>query len=55
MLAPRSAESPKMTTLKLPMTPLLYYRILFYSKNVDVCKKLELKTLRFDGDMRVLS
>ena len=31
-----------------------YYIILFYSKNVDVCKKLELNVLRFDQDMRVL-
>ena len=45
----------KMTTLAEPMTPLFYCRILFYSKNVDVCKKLELNPLRFDQDIRVLS
>ena len=54
-LAPQSAASPKMTTPALPMTPLFYCRILFYSKNVDVCKKLELNPLRFDRDIRVLS
>ena len=35
--------------------PTFLCRILFYSKNGDVCKKLELNTLRFDRDMRVLS
>ena len=30
-------------------------RILFYSKNGDVCKKLELKMLRSDREMRVIS
>ena len=55
LLAPQSAASPKMTTPALPMTPLFYYRILFHTKNVDVCKKLELNPLRFDRDIRVLS
>ena len=54
-LAPQSAASPKMTTPALPMTPLFYCRILLHSKNVDVCKKLELNPLRFDQDIRVLS
>ena len=54
-LIPWSAVSPKMTTPALPMTPLFYCRILFYSKNVDVCKKLELNPLRFDRDVRGLS
>ena len=44
----------KNTFLPLPMTPLFHCRILVYSKNGDVCKKLELNTLRFDRDMRVL-
>ena len=39
----------------LPMTPLFLCRILFYSKNGDVCKKLELNMLRSDRDTRVLS
>ena len=43
-MAPQSAASPKMTTPALPMTPLFYYRILFYSKNVVV----ELDMLTFD-------
>ena len=46
---------PKMSTPALPMTPLFQYRILFYSKTWDVCKQTELKMLRFDQDMRVLS
>jgi len=54
-LAPQSVASPKMTTPALPMTPLFYCRILLHSKNVDVCKKLELNLLRIDRDMRVLS
>ena len=54
-LAPQSAASPKMTTPALPMTPLFYCRILFHTKNVDVCKKRELNPLRFDRDIRVLS
>ena len=45
--------TPILTNPALPMTPLFYCRILFYSKNVDVCKKLELKPLRFDRDIRV--
>ena len=53
--APQITVSQKMSTPELPMTPLFYCRILFYSKNGDVCKKLELNTLRFDRDMRVLS
>ena len=52
-LAPQSAESPKMTTPALPMTQLFYCRILFHTKNVDVCKKLELNPLRFDREIRV--
>ena len=44
-----------MSTPALPMTPLFLCRILFYSKNGDVCKKLELKMLRSDREMRVLS
>ena len=55
ILAPRSAVSPKMTTPALPLTPLFYCRIPFYSKNVDVCKKLEVNPLRFDRVIRVLS
>ena len=35
--------------------PTFLCRILFYSKKGDVCKKLEVNTLRFDRDMRVLS
>ena len=35
--------------------PTFYFRILPYSKNVDVCKKLELNPSRFDRDIRVLS
>ena len=54
-LAPGSAAAPKMTTPALPMTPLFYCRILFHTKNVDVCKKRELNPLRFDRDKRVLS
>ena len=54
-MAPQSAASPKMTTPALPMTPLFYCRILLHTKNVDVCKKLELNPLRFDRDIRVLS
>ena len=54
-MAPQSAASPKMTTPALPMTPLFYCRILLHTKNVDVCKKLELNPLRFDQDIRVLS
>ena len=34
---------------------LIYFRILFFSKNEDVCKKLELNMLIFDRDMMVLS
>ena len=52
-LAPESAAFPKMITPVLPMTPHFYCRILFHSKNVDVCKKLELNPLRFDRDIRV--
>ena len=44
-----------MSTPGLPITPLFYCIILFYYKNGDVCKKLELKRLRFDRDIRVLS
>jgi len=44
-----------MTTLKLLLTPFFYCSIISYSKNVDVCKKLELNTLGFDVDMMVLS
>ena len=55
ILAPRSAASPKMTTQALPMILLFYCRILFHTKNVDVCKKLEVNPLRFDRDIRVLS
>ena len=55
ILAPRSAASPKMTTPALLMTPLFYCRILFHTKNVDVFKKLELNTIRFDRGMRVPS
>ena len=51
-LAPQSAASPKMTTPVLPMTPLFYCRILLHSKNVDVCKKLELNPLRFNRDIK---
>ena len=54
-MAPRSVASPKMTTPAPPMTLLFYCRILFYSKNVDVCKKLELNPLRFDRDIKILS
>ena len=39
--APQITVSPKMSTPEPPMTPLFYCRILFYSKNGDVCKKLE--------------
>ena len=46
LLAPQSAASPKMTTPALPMTPLFYCRILFYSKNGDVCKKTRAQTLK---------
>ena len=53
-LAPQSAASPKMTTPALPMTPLFYCGIPFYSKNMDVCKKLKLNRLRFDQDIRVV-
>ena len=55
ILAPQSVASQNMTTDALPMTPLFYCRILLHSKNVDVCKKLELNPLRFDRDIRVLS
>ena len=34
--------------------PTFYCRILFYSQNGDVCKKVELNMLRIDQDMRVL-
>ena len=44
-----------MSTPGLPITPLFYCIILFYYKNGDVCKKLELKRLRLDQDIRVLS
>ena len=54
-VAPQSAASPKMTTPALPMTPLFYCRILLHTKNVDVCKKLELNPLRFDRDIKGLS
>ena len=54
-MAPRSAASPKMTNPALPMTQLFYCRILFHTKNVDVCKKLEVNPLRFDWDIRGLS
>ena len=37
------------------ITPFFYCIIQFYYKNGDVCKKLELKRLRFDRDIRVLS
>ena len=41
-LAPQSKVSPKMTATTLHMTPLLVYcRILFYSKNGDVCNMSE--------------
>ena len=53
ILAPLSAASPKMAIPVRPMTPLFYCRILFYSENVDVCKKIELNPLRFDRDLRV--
>ena len=54
IFAPQSSVFPKMRTSALPMTPLFYYRILFYLKNGDVCRKLELNPLRFDWDMRTL-
>ena len=44
-----------MSTPGLTITPLFYCYILFYYKNGDVCKKLELKRLRFVRDIRVLS
>ena len=34
--------------------PTFLFLILFYSKNMDVCKKLELNPLRFDRDIRGL-
>ena len=42
----------KMTILAHPFTPLFYCRILFCSKNEDVCKKLDSNPLRFDQDIR---
>ena len=54
-MAPKSAASPKMTTPALPMTQHFYCRVLLHSKNMDVCKKLELNPLRFDRDIRVLN
>ena len=42
--APQITVSPKMSTPEPPMTPLFYCGILFYSKNGDVCKKLELNS-----------
>ena len=51
-MAPWSGVSPKMSYPALSMTPFFFYcRIVFYSKNGDVCTKLELKMLRFDRDM----
>ena len=38
-----------------PYDPTFLCKILFYSKNGDVCKKLELNMLRSDRDTRVLS
>ena len=54
ILAPQSAVSPKMTTPALPL-PHFLIQNLFFSKNVDVCKKVELNMLRFDKDMRGLN
>ena len=45
------SDFSNMSAQALPLTPLFYCRILFYSKNGDVCKKLELNTLRFDRDI----
>ena len=33
----------------------IFPKFFFYTKNVDVCKKLEVNPLRFDRDIRVLS
>ena len=41
-LAPQKIVPPKMGTWALPMTPRWF---LFYSKNEDACKKLELNSL----------
>ena len=52
-MAPQKSLRPKMRAPALPMSPLFFFRILFYSKNGDFNKKLELNKLRFDLDIRI--
>ena len=55
LFGPSKSSVSKNDHPALPLTPLFYCRILFHTKNVDVCKKLELNPLRFDRDIRGLS
>ena len=39
----------------IPLCGIFQSRILFYNKNGDVCKKLELNILKIDQDKAILS